>query len=105
MLSDLFFRLRFLLRWETVENELDEELRFHLEQQVEKYLRAGLTRDEALRRTRLEFGALGRVKEDCRESRGLSILETTAQDIRYALRQLRKTPAFTVTVLLTRALG
>jgi hypothetical protein len=62
MLSDLFFRLRFLLRWETVENELDEELRFHLEQQVEKYLRAGLTRDEALRRTRLEFGALGRVK-------------------------------------------
>ena len=105
MLSDLFFRLRSLLRREAVDNELDEELRFHLEQQVEKHVRGGLTREEALRRTRLEFGALGRVKEDCRESRGIGFLETTVQDIRYALRQLSKTPAFTVTVLLTLVLG
>jgi hypothetical protein len=86
MLNDLFFRLRSLFRRNAVESELDEELRFHLEQQVEKHMRAGLSRDEAMRQARLEFGGLGRVKEDCRESRGITLLETTAQDIRYALR-------------------
>ena len=70
VLSDLVFRLRSLFRRGAVENELDEELRFHLEQQVEKHLRAGLTREEATRQTRLQFGGLGHVKEDCRESRG-----------------------------------
>ena len=70
MLSDLVFRFRSLFRRGAVENELDEELRFHLEQQVERHVRSGLTREEATRQTRLQFGGLGHVKEDCRESRG-----------------------------------
>ena len=105
LLSDLSFRLRSVLRSGAVESELDEELNFHFDQQVEKHMRAGCTREEATRRTQLEFGGISQVKEDCRESHGITLLETIHRDSLFASRQLRRTPGFTLTVLLTLALG
>ena len=106
MFSDLLYRVRSLFRRNRVESELDEELRFHFEQQVESNVREGMPRQQALRAARLQFGGLDQVKEECREARGISFLESLAQGIRFAARMLLRNPGSALLALaVTRSMA
>jgi len=105
MWTDLLYRLRALFRRRAVEDELDDEMRLHLELQTEKYIRSGVAADEAMQRARLEFGGADQIKEECRDARGTRSIENMFQDLRYALKGLRRSPAFAAVVVASLALG
>jgi predicted permease len=102
---DLKLRLRAIFLPNRAENELEEELRLHLEMQARRNREAGMSEAESRRRAAQQFGSIPALKEQCRDERRVSFIATLFQDIRYALRGFRRTPVFALTVMATISLG
>src|SRR4051812_43445547 len=98
-------RLRGSVRTSAFEQSMDAELRHHLELETDALIAGGMTPEAARETARRRFGSVALVKDDCRESWGMRAIDTLAQDVRFALRNLRKYPSYTAVVLLTLALG
>jgi putative ABC transport system permease protein len=104
MISEFLTRLRFLILRKK-RSELDDEIRFHLQQAIAAKEEAGLSSSEARRQALIEFGGMDRTREQCDEQRPGWLLGTVLQDVRYALRGFRRNPIFTITIIATLGLG
>jgi putative ABC transport system permease protein len=101
----LIHRLRALFLRGRVERELDGELRFHLERQIEANVEMGMSRDEARTAALRSFGGVEQTKEACRDERGVRFIEDLGNDLLYGIRMLKNSPGFTAVAVLTLALG
>jgi putative ABC transport system permease protein len=105
MFRKLSSYVRALLHKDKVERDMDQELRFHLEMEIEGNVRRGMSLPEARREALLRFGGVEKFKEECREVRGAPLIESLLQDVRYGARILFRNPGFTVVAVLTLGLG
>jgi predicted permease len=105
MLSDLRYRLRALFRRRQVNDELDEELRDHIEHETAKYVRSGVPTGEARTKALIALGGFEQTRQQTRDSRGTGMIEQLHQDLQYGLRSLGKNRAFTAIFIFTLGLG
>src|SRR4249920_2350565 len=104
-LTILASRLGALVTGRRQDEEFDREMAVHLEMLTDEHMRRGLAPDEARRLAILRFGGPMQIREQQHEDRGLPFVETTIQDIRYGMRALRKSPAYSLVAIATLAIG
>ncbi len=104
-LNDLKLRARALLRPNRVEQELEEELAFHIEREARKLIDEGMTPAEARERAQARFGSTALAADRCRDERGTAVIDNTIRDVQYALRAFAKAPLAAFTIVVTVAIG
>ena len=104
-LNDLKLRARALLRPNRVEQELEEELAFHIEREARRLIDEGITPAAAPERAQARFGSTALAADRCRDERGIAVIENAIRDVQYALRAFAKAPLAAFTIVVTVAMG